>query len=82
MKRIDIKYTCFYIEKERNKETEAAARDVLSKSVFKNIAKIPRKQLYQNLFFNKVAGLRPKKRFWHRCFPVNFAKSSRSPFFQ
>ena len=29
-------------------------------------------------FFNKVAGLRPatllKKRLWHRCFPVNFAK--------
>ena len=30
------------------------------------------------LLFNKVAGLRPatllKKRLWHRCFPVNFAK--------
>ena len=23
-----------------------------------------------------------KKRFWHRCFPVNFAKFSRTPFFQ
>ena len=34
MKRIDIKYTCFYIEKERNKETEAATRDVLSKKCF------------------------------------------------
>ena len=32
----------------------------------------------QGLFFNKVAGLRPavllKKRFWHRCFPVNFVR--------
>ena len=32
----------------------------------------------QSLFFNKVAGLRPatllKKRLWHRCFSVNFAK--------
>ena len=35
-------------------------------------------------FFNKVAGLRPatllKKRLWHRCFPVNFAKFLRTPF--
>ena len=39
--------------------------------------------LCQSLFFNKVAGLRPaallKKRFWHRCFPMNFVK--RTPFF-
>ena len=36
--------------------------------------------------FNKVAGLRPttllKKRLWHRCFPVNFAKFLRKPFSQ
>ena len=36
--------------------------------------------------FNKVAYLRPvtllKKRLWHRCFPVNFAKFLRTPFFQ
>ena len=36
--------------------------------------------------FNSVAGLRPatllKKRLWHRCFPVNFAKFLRAPFFQ
>ena len=40
--------------------------------------------LCQSLFFNKVAGLRPaallKKRLWHRCFPVNFAKFLRTPF--
>ena len=34
--------------------------------------------------FNKVAGLRAatllKKRLWHRCFPVNFAKFLRTPF--
>ena len=38
-----------------------------------------------NLFFNKVAGLRPatllEKRLWHWCFHVNFAKSLRTPFF-
>ena len=37
-------------------------------------------------FFNKVAGLRPatllKKRLWHRCFAVNFAKFLRTPFLQ
>ena len=35
---------------------------------------------------NKVAGLRPatllKKRLWHSCFPVNFAKFLRTPFLQ
>ena len=37
-----------------------------------------------SLFFNKVAVLRPatlfKKRLWHSCFPVNFAKFLRTPF--
>ena len=37
------------------------------------------KHLCQSLFFNKVAGLR--LRLWHRCFPVNFAKFLRTPFF-
>ena len=36
--------------------------------------------------FNKNAGLRPatlsKKRLWHKCFPVNFAKFLRTPFLQ
>ena len=35
-------------------------------------------------FFNKVVDLRPatllKKRLWHMCFPVNFAKYLRTPF--
>ena len=37
-------------------------------------------------FLNKVVGLRPaalsKKKLWHRCFSVNFAKSLRTPFLQ
>ena len=41
--------------------------------------------LCQSLFFNKVAGLSLasllKKRLWHRCFPVNFVKFLRTPFF-
>ena len=48
------------------------------KGVLRNFAKFTRKHLHQSLFFNKVVRLRPatlyKKRLWHRCFPVNFAK--------
>ena len=37
-----------------------------------------------SLFFNKVVGFRPppllKKRIWHRCFPVSFAKFLGTPF--
>ena len=34
-------------------------------------------------FFNKIADLRAglKKKLWHRCFPVSFAKFLRTPFF-
>ena len=39
---------------------------------------IQNSHLCKSLFFNNVAGLRPatllKKRLWHGCFPVNFAK--------
>ena len=53
---------------------EAATRGVL-----RNFAVFTVKHLCQNLFFNKVASLRPllKKRLWYRCFSVSFAK----PFF-
>ena len=55
-----------------------------TKGVLRNFAKFSGKHLCQSLFFNKVAGLRPatllKKRLWHRCFPVNFAKFLRTPF--
>ena len=38
------------------------------------------------LFFNKVAGLSSatllKKRLWHRCFPANFVKFLRTPFYE
>ena len=50
----------------------------------RNFAKFTGKHLCQSLFFNKVAGLRPtnllKKRPWHRCFSLYFAKSLRTPF--
>ena len=66
--------------------TEAAARGSVRKGVLRNFGKFTGKHLCQSLFFNKVVGLRPatllKKRLWHRCFPVNFAKSLRTPFLQ
>ena len=57
----------------------------MEKGVLINFTKFAGKHLCQSLFFNKVAGFRPatllKKRLWHRCFPVNFAKFLRTPFF-
>ena len=56
------------------------------KGILRNFPKFSGKHLCQGLFFNKVAGLRPgtllKKRLWHRCFAVNFAKFLRIPFLQ
>ena len=58
----------------------------LKKGVPRNFGKFKGKHLCQSHFFNKVASLRPatllKKRPWHRCFPVNFAKFLRKPFLQ
>ena len=55
------------------------------KGLLRNFAKFTGKHQCQKLFFNKVAGLGPatllKKSLWHRCFPVNFAKFPRKPFF-
>ena len=52
------------------------------KGVLRNFTIFTGKHLCQSLFFNKVA--RPatllKKRFWHRCFPVNIVKFLRKPF--
>ena len=58
-------------------DTEADTQRCSVKKVFLEISP-------KSLFFNKVAGLRPatllKKRFWRRCFPVNFAKFLATPF--
>ena len=54
--------------------------------VLRNFTKFTGKHLCQSLFLNKVAGLRSatllKKKLWHRCFPVNFAKVLRTSFLQ
>ena len=60
-------------------ENRSSRPDVFcEKSVLRNFAKFTGRHLCQSLFFNKVAGLRPrtllKKRLSHWCFPVNFAK--------
>ena len=43
------------------------------KGVLKNFARFTEKRQCWSLVFNKVVGLRPVKRFHHRCFPVKFA---------
>ena len=56
------------------------------KGVLRIFAKFTRKHLCQSLFFNKVEGVRSatllKKRLWHRCFSVNFAKFLGIPFYR
>ena len=58
--------------------TEVATRSVLWKKVFLEVLQNSQENTCARVsFLNKVAGLRPatlvKKRFWHMCFPVNFA---------
>ena len=54
--------------------------------VLRNFAKFTGKHLCQSPFFNEVAGFSPatllKKRLWHRCSSVNFAKFLKTPFLQ
>ena len=83
-----MNYSCVYRSSHR--------RCSLKKGVLRNFAKFSRKHRCLSLFFNKVSGLakftrkhlcqslRPatllKRRLWHRCFPVNFAKFLGTPF--
>ena len=56
------------------------------KDVLRNFAKFTGKHLRQSFFFNKIAGLRLatllKKRLWYRCFPVDFVKFLKTPFYR
>ena len=64
---------------------EALTR-MCEKGVLNNFPKLTGKHLCESSFFNKVAGFWPvslwKKRPKHRCFPVNFASTLRTPFFK
>ena len=55
----------------------------IKKAVPKNFAILTGKYLCWSLFFNKVPSLGPatklERRLQHRCFPVNIAKSLRTP---
>ena len=68
------------LQKYRSSRLEVFCR----KGVLRNFEKFTGKHLCQSLLFNKVAGLRTvtllKKRFWCRCFPVNFSKFLKTPF--
>ena len=52
----------------------------MRKDVRRYFAKFTGEHLCQSLLFNK--GTLLKKRLWHRCFPVHFAKILRAPFLQ
>ena len=55
----------------------------VKKSVLRNFEKSTGKHLCQSLFLVKLQARSAtllKKRLWHRCFPVNFAKFLRTPF--
>ena len=53
----------------------------IKKGVLKNLTKFTGKHLSQSLFLIKLQALL-KNRLWHKCFPVNFVKFSRTPFLQ
>ena len=58
----------------------------VKKDVLKYFGKFTGKHLCQSPFFNKAVGHRLptllKKRLKHRCFPVNFVKFLRAPFYR
>ena len=78
---------CLSIIKQIDSVSQKQPLEVFSEKRFSyKFHKIHRKTSVPILFFNKVAGLRPasllKKRPWHRCFPLNFAKFLRTPFYR
>ena len=73
------------VDSHNNNAQKQSPGCVMLKKVFLKISqKFTGKHMCQSLLFNKVAGPRPatliKKRLWHRCFPVNFAKFLRTSF--
>ena len=74
--KLPSKITCFRSSHERCS---------VGKGLLRNFTNFTGKHLCYSPFFNKVAGLRPatllKRSLWHRCFPVNFVKFLRTPFY-
>ena len=67
------------LQKYRSSRLEVFSR----KGVLRNFKKFTGEHLCQSLVCNRVARLRTvtllKKRFWYRCFPVNFWKFLKTP---
>ena len=79
---------CFYnthVYKDPSDYRNSLPEVFCRKGALRNFSKFTGKHLCQSLYFNKVSGLGAetllKKRLWHRCFPVNFVKFLRTPFF-
>ena len=74
------------VKKKQKTKQQKKRKEKKNKKMYSyKFRKIHRKTPVPESLFNKVAGLRPcrpllKKRFWHRCFPVDFAKFLRTPF--
>ena len=65
--------------------TEPATRGVLCKKVFLEISKNSQENTCGRVPFLNTCSRVPtllKKRLWHRCFPVNFVKFLRIPFYR
>ena len=60
---------------------EAIVQRCSVKNVFLEISLHSQENTYASLFFKKRPTTLLKKRLWHRCFPVNFAKFLITPFF-
>ena len=72
-----------------NDLSRSSYRSCSVKKVFLEVSRNSQENTCPESLFNKVnnnKGLRPatllKKRLFHRCFPVNFAKFLRTPFLQ
>ena len=76
---------CFATPIKSNLHNSAFTRSSLlkvfcKKGAFRNFAKFAGKHLCQGLFRSQRVATLLKKRFWHRCFPMNFAKFPRTLF--
>ena len=81
-----LKTLAYFMKAQRNQRyTEAVSQRCSINKVFLEISQEPQENTCARVsFFNKVASLRfatlLKKRLWHRCFPLNFAKFLRTSF--
>ena len=85
---IRFTWVCFilYIKKfEKILLRSSHSRCSVRTGVLRNFTKFTGKHLCQSFFLIKLQTsslqLYFKKRLWHRCFPVNFVKFLRAPFF-